>query len=313
MPPATRVRAYAPGVQVHLVDGTYELFRHFAVVPPHMVDDRDRGAVRAVCRSMLGLLEGGATHLGVATDHVIESFRNDLWPGYKTGDGVPRGLADQFEPLERGLAALGLTVWPMVDQEADDALSAAAAAAARDARVERVVILSPDKDLAQCVRSDRVVTRDRRTGTDLDAAGVEAKFGVPPESIPDYLALVGDSADGFPGLPGWGAKSAARVLGRFGHVERIPDDPGEWGVQVRGADRLGRALRDGRELAGLFVRLATLRVDAPVLPDGVDGLAWSGPAADVEAVMRHELDAPALAGRARLLAETRSRAARTDP
>ena len=210
---------------VHLVDGTYELFRYF--LSPRAAFDRsappELRAVRGVVGSILGMLEGGATHLGVATDHVIESFRNALWPGYKTGEGMDPVLYAQFEPLEEALRALGVVVWPMVEFEADDALAAAAAMAAADARVEQVVICTPDKDLAQCVRGDRVVQLDRRRDEQRDEAGVVKKFGVPPASIPDWLALVGDSADGFPGLPGWGATSAATVLARYGHLERIPE------------------------------------------------------------------------------------------
>ena len=288
-------------MQVHLLDGTYELFRHDAVVPEHRVGGRDMGAARAVCRSVLGLLEDGVSHLGVATDHVIESFRNAMWPGYKTGEGLPEGLAAQFVPLEESLAALGVVVWPMVEVEADDALASAAAAAARDASVTRVVILSPDKDLAQCVDGRRVVTCDRRTGVVRDAAGVGERFGVPPASIPDLLALVGDSADGFPGLPGWGAKSAATVLARYGSIERIPPDPGDWDVSVRGAERLARHLAEGRDAARLFKRLATLRTDVDVLPGGVEGLRWRGPAAGAAAAMA-AIDAPDLLGRAARLA-----------
>ena len=229
-------------------------------------------------RSVLDLIASGATHVGVATDTVIESFRNDLWPGYKTGEGVERALLDQFGLLEEGLAALGVTVWGMTDLEADDALATAAARAAADPRVERVVICTPDKDLAQCVRGERVVQLDRRADAVRDEAGVRERFGVGPASIPDYLALVGDSADGFPGLPGWGAKSAATVLARWGTIDAIPDDEADWDVTVRGAARLAQSLRDGRGLAALFVRLATLRDDAPgVLEDGVNALAWRGP------------------------------------
>jgi 5'-3' exonuclease len=292
---------------VHLLDGTYELFRHEAVVPEHRVAGRHVGAARAVCRSVVRLLEDGATHVGVATDHVIESFRNDLWPGYKTGASLPERLTGQFVPLERSLAALGVTVWPMVELEADDALASAAAAAAADPRVAKVVIMSPDKDLAQCVRDGRVVTHDRRSGTELDAEGVREKFGVPPEAIPDLLALVGDSADGFPGLRGWGAKSSSALLARHGSIEAIPDDPARWDVAVRGAERLAGVLAAERPTAMLFKRLATLREDAPVLPAGVEGLRWSGPADDVDATME-EIDAAPLADRARALAAERDRA-----
>ena len=210
---------------VHLVDGTYELFRHYYAVPRRKdADGREVGAVRGVVQSLLGLVTGGATHKGVATDHVIESFRNRLWPGYKTGDGIEPDLRSQFPLLEEALTAAGFVVWPMVEYEADDALAAAAEAAARDPRVEQVVICSPDKDLAQCVRGRRVVQLNRRTRAVLDEQGVVAKYGVPPASIPDWLALVGDAADGYPGLRGWGPKSAAAVLAKFGHLERIPAD-----------------------------------------------------------------------------------------
>ncbi|MGH9142441.1 MAG: 5'-3' exonuclease, partial [Vicinamibacterales bacterium] len=206
-------------MEVYLVDGTYELFRHFYAVPSaREADGREVGAVRGVLASMLGMINGGTRYLGVATDHVIESFRNRLWSGYKTGAGIDPDLSSQFPLLEDALAALGIATWPMVEYEADDALAAAAAAAARDTRVERVIICTPDKDLAQCVRGTRVVQMDRRTRSIRDEAGIVAKFGVPPASIPDYLALVGDSADGFPGLPGWGARSAASVLARWGHL-----------------------------------------------------------------------------------------------
>ncbi len=288
-------------MQVHLLDGTYELFRHYAVVPEHRVGGRDMGAARAVCRSVLGLLEDDVSHLGVATDHVIESFRNAMWPGYKTGEGLPERLAAQFGPLETSLAALGVVVWPMAEVEADDALASAAAAAARDASVARVVILSPDKDLAQCVDGGRVVTCDRRTGVVRDAVGVVEHFGVPPASIPDLLALVGDSADGFPGLAGWGAKSAATVLARYGSIERIPPDPGDWDVSVRGAERLARHLAEGQDAARLFKRLATLRTDVDVLPGGVEGLRWRGPAAGAAEALS-AIDAPDLLERAARLA-----------
>ncbi len=234
------------------------------------------GAVRGVINSILGMVNGGARYLGVATDHVIESFRNGLWPGYKTGQGVDRLLMAQFPLLEDAMRALGVVVWPMVEFEADDALASAAAAAARDSRVERVVICTPDKDLAQCVRGTRVVQLNRRTRVTMDEAGVVAKFGVPPASIPDYLALVGDSADGYPGLRGWGAKSTAAVLARFGHIEAIPVNGREWGVNVSGAGSLSATLEENRELAVLFRKLATLREDVPLF-SSVDELYWDGP------------------------------------
>ena len=264
-------------MNVFLVDGTYELFRHFYAVPPARdVDGREVGAVRGVLGSVLSMLEDDVTHLGVATDHVIESFRNDLWPGYKTGDGVDPALLGQFGLLEEALDALGVAVWPMTELEADDGLASAAARAAGDARVEQVFICTPDKDLAQCVTGSRVVQFDRRAGALRDEAGVRAKFGVAPASIPDYLALVGDAADGFPGLRGWGAKSAAAVLGRYGRIDAIPDDPADWDVPVRGAGRLAAELAGHRDLARRFRDLATLRADARLF-DAVDDLRWRGP------------------------------------
>jgi 5'-3' exonuclease len=257
---------------------------------------------------MLGMLEGGATHLGVATDHVIESFRNGLWPGYKTGEGIDPILRTQFEPLEDALRALGVVVWAMIEFEADDALAAAAAVAAADLRVEQVIVCTPDKDLAQCVRGDRVVQLDRRTREVRDESGVRRKFGVMPASIPDWLALVGDSADGFPGLPGWGAKSAATVLARYGHLEQIPKRAEEWDVPMRGTARLAPTLVEQWERALLFRRLATLRVDAPIGAD-VDALRWTGPRADF-AVWAARLGAPMLQERAAKLADARPAAAR---
>jgi 5'-3' exonuclease len=264
-------------VRVHLIDGTYELFRQFlAPRPGHKdADGTEVGATRAVVSSMLTLLEDGATHLGVATDHVIESFRNDLWETYKTGEGVDPLLKEQFPMLEDALTALGVTVWPMVDYEADDALASAAVVAAADDRVEQVIICTPDKDLGQCV-GGKVVQLDRRRDTLLDADGVREKFGVPPASIPDWLALVGDTAEGFPGLPGFGAKTAAALLARFGHIEAIPADPQAWDVAgVRGAERLAATLAAGRAVAARFKDLATLRLDAPV--GTVDDWQWRGP------------------------------------
>ena len=290
--------------RVHLVDGTYELFRHFFGAPPHRnADGAEVAAVRGVLGSVLGLMEDGATHVGVATDHVIESFRNDLWPGYKTGDGVDPDLWSQAWPLEAALEALGVTVWPMDEVEADDALASAAAVAADDPTVDQVVICTPDKDLGQCVRGNRVVQLDRRKSLVLDQDGVTAKFGVPPASIPDYLALVGDSADGFPGLPGWGARSAATVLARWGHLDDIPDDPAAWDLTVRGAAKLATTLRDHRDDARLFRHLATLRVDRSLLA-AVDDLRWTGPTADFADVCA-VLDAPGLPRRADALAACR--------
>ena len=264
-------------MNVHLVDGTYELFRHFYGAPPVTdASGRPRGAVRGVVASVLLMLEEAATHVGVATDHVIESFRNDLWPGYKTGEGIDPDLLDQFHPLEDALEALGVAVWRMERYEADDALASAAVAAAADARVEQVFICTPDKDLAQMVDGRRIVQFDRRAGVIRDADGVRERFGVDPASIPDYLALMGDSADGFPGLRGWGAKSAAAVLARYGRLEAIPDDASAWDVEVRGRASLARTLAAQRDDALLFRDLATLRIDLPLF-ESVDALRWAGP------------------------------------
>jgi 5'-3' exonuclease len=264
-------------LDVHLVDGTYELFRHFYALPS--AKDPDGGeiaAVRGVLTSVLGMITAGATHIAVATDHVIESFRNGLWPGYKTGAGIDPDLLAQFPLLERALTAMGVVVWPMVEFEADDALADAGAGAARDAHVDRVMICTPDKDLAQCVRGTRVVQVNRRARTLRDEAGVIAKFGVPPASIPDYLALVGDAADGYPGLPGWGAKSTAAVLAKYGHLEGIPSDWRTWSVNAAQAGRLADTLARQREHALLFRTLATLRTDIPLF-ESVDELHWKGP------------------------------------
>lgn len=302
-------------MKVHLLDGTYELFRqHFgassAKAQPADLDVRAAeekdpvAATRGVLFSILTLFEQGVTHLGVATDHVIESFRNEMWPGYKTSAGMPEELLAQFPLLEDALAALGVVVWPMVDLEADDALAAAAATAAADPSVEQVVIMTPDKDLAQCVSGDRVVQFDRRAEVTRDADGVLARFGVRPESIPDWLALVGDSADGFPGLPGWGKQSASTVLAHYPHLEDIPANPRTWDVDVRGRDRLGATLVAGQELAYLFRDLATLRSEAPVLGH-VDDLRWQGPRPQL-AAMGQRLRAPRLAERAGALSGQRS-------
>jgi 5'-3' exonuclease len=275
-------------MKVHLVDGTFELFRAFFGAPPA----RDRhgrpvGAVRGLLATLLSLLrEPDLTHVACAFDHVIESFRNRLFAGYKTGEGIDPDLLAQFDPAERAAAALGIVVWPMVEFETDDAL-ATAADRLRDAPgVEQVVICSPDKDLSQCVVGRRVICRDRQRGAERDEAGVLARFGVPPASIPDWLALVGDSADGIPGIPGWGEKSASAVLARFGRLEAIPDSASAWGVTVRGRDRLAEALRTRREEAGLYRRLATLRTDVP-LAEGLADLEWRGARrGDLEALCR---------------------------
>ncbi|NNK91323.1 MAG: flap endonuclease [Acidimicrobiia bacterium] len=273
--------------RVHLVDGTYELFRYFFATPSHRTSAGEEvGAVRSVLGSMVGLLEDGATHIGIATDHVIESFRNDLWDGYKDSTGMDPIILGQFQLLEDVLEAAGFTVWPMIEYEADDALGAAARMAAGDDRVEQVLICTPDKDLAQCVSDDgRVVQFDRRQAKRYDRAAVIEKFGVPPESIPDYLGLVGDSADGFPGLPGWGAKSSSTLLAQYGHIEDIPAAAGQWEVTVRGGAKLARTLADNVELALLFRRIATIDLEAPVSTN-VDELEWRGPTAAFEDLAR---------------------------
>lgn len=245
----------------------------------HDRDGREVGATRGVLRSVLGMMQSGATHIAVATDHVIESFRNQLWPGYKTGDGIDPNLRSQFDLLEEVLTAAGVVVWPMIEFEADDALAAAAATLEANPRVDRIVICTPDKDLAQSVRGTRVVQLNRRTKVTLDEAGVVSKFGVSPSSIPDYLALVGDSADGYPGLPGWGAKSAAAVLRKFGHLDNIPADWREWRVNVSGAGTLATTLQREHEYAMLFRTLATLRTDIDLFGD-LDELCWRGPRDD---------------------------------
>jgi 5'-3' exonuclease len=286
------------GIDVHLVDGTYELFRYHFALPSHRTSkgDREVAATRGVLGTVLMMLEEGATHIGVATDHVIESFRNDLWPGYKTSAGMDPELLQQFPLIEEGLEAAGITVFAMVEHEADDALGAAAAKAAADERVERVYICTPDKDLGQCV-GGKVVQLDRRKRAVIDVDGVRAKFGVGPASIPDYLALVGDSADGFPGLPGWGAKSAAAVLARYEHLEAIPAKGADWdGVPVRNGGKLAATLAGDLELALLFRRIATIELDAPVM-DSVDDLRWTGPT-PAFAALCEELDAPGLSERA---------------
>ena len=264
-------------MEIYLVDGTYELFRHYYALPSAKdTDGREVAAVRGVLASVLGMIKGGATYIAVATDHVIESFRNRLWSGYKTAEGVEPDLLAQFPLLEEVLAAAGIVVWPMVEFEADDALAAAAITAARDARVERVIICTPDKDLAQCVLGTRIVQLNRRTKVILDEAGVIQKFGVSPVSIPDYLALVGDASDGYPGLLGWGAKSSAAVLAKFVHLESIPLDSHEWRVNVANAIALAGTLSRERDRALLFRTLATLRTDIPLFDD-IDQMRWNGP------------------------------------
>lgn len=269
-------------MEVHLIDGTYELFRHFFAVPPSSnADGQEIGAVRGVLASVLMMLSQGATHVGVATDHVIESFRNELYPYYKTGDGIPPLLHSQFPILEEALESLGVVVWPMVEFEADDALASAACKAALDERVSRVIICTPDKDLSQSVVGKRVVQLDRRQNIYRDEEGVIAKFGVKPESIPDYLGLVGDTADGYPGLAGWGAKAAGSVLATYLHLEEIPKDPKSWTPSVRGASKLASTLFDSWDDALLYRKLATLRLDAPVF-DRIEELRWTGPSASFE-------------------------------
>ncbi len=264
-------------MRLHLVDGTFELFRaHFGAPGSLAPDGREVGATRGLLRSLYALLkEDGVTHVAVAFDQVIESFRNTLFDGYKTGEGLPAELLAQFPLAEEGARALGVVVWPMVEFEADDAIATAAAQWHDDERVDQVVICSPDKDLAQCVRGKRVVTFDRIRKKEVDEGGVVEKFGVPPASIPDLLALVGDDADGIPGIPRWGAKSAAAVLARYGTLEKIPDDPTEWDVPVRGAATLATQLRENREAAMLYRTLATLRRDVP-LTESIDDLEWKG-------------------------------------
>lgn len=292
-------------MKVHLVDGTYELFRYHFALPSHVTaDGREVAATRGAVGTVLQILEDGATHVGVATDHVVESFRNEMWAGYKTSAGMPPDLLQQFSLLEQALTALGVVVFAMVEFEADDAMGAAAAIAAADERVDQVVICTPDKDLGQCVQGDRVVQLDRRKAVVSDAAAVTERFGVPPESIPDYLGLVGDTADGFPGLAGWGAKSAAAVLARYGHLEQIPPLAADWDVDVRSAAKLAVTLQDQFDLALLFRRIATIELDAPTV-GSVDELEWTGPRPDFAEVCEL-IDAPGLVVRAERLAAARA-------
>jgi 5'-3' exonuclease len=292
-------------MDVHLIDGTYELFRYFFAVPSAAdVNGHEIGAVRGVLSSILSMIERGATHIGVATDHVVESFRNDLYAGYKTSEGVPQELLSQFPVLEKELEAMGIVVWPMVYYEADDALASAAHKAAKDDRVRQVLICSPDKDLCQCVVGTRVVQLDRRRDVLRDEAGVVAKFGVKPQSIPDYLAVVGDSADGFPGLPGWGLKAAALTLSQYPHLEAIPKDWREWHPSIRKARLLSESLFGGWNEALLFRGLATLRLDVPVF-ESVEDLRWKGPHANFEEDC-HRMKSPDLFDRVRLAKSMRS-------
>ncbi|HVT75981.1 MAG TPA: 5'-3' exonuclease H3TH domain-containing protein [Acidimicrobiales bacterium] len=287
-------------IRVHLLDGTYELFRHFY----GQRDESTRtgtAAVRGVLSTVLQQIQDGGSHIAVATDHVIESFRNTLWTGYKTSAGMDPELLSVFGLLEDALVAMGVATFAMVELEADDALATVAAVAAEDESVEQVVIWTPDKDLGQCVREDeRIIQVDRRAGKVINADGVRDKFGVDPASIPDYLALVGDSADGFPGLPGFGAKTAAALLRHYKHVEAIPDAPGQWEVTVRGGGTLASTLASHRDLVGLFKELATLRVDRSLL-DGVKELEWQGPTPELAAVAT-QFDGAGIVARAHNLA-----------
>ena len=283
-------------MNVYLVDGTYELFRHFFALPSAMdASGQEIAAVRGVLTSVLSMIEGGATHIGVATDHVVESFRNDLYPGYKTSEGVPPELLSQFPILEQALDAMGVLVWPMVEFEADDALASAAAEAAKDERVQRVIICTPDKDLAQCVFGRRIVQMDRRREIVRDEAGIVEKFGVKPASIPDYLAVVGDSADGYPGIAGWGVKAAALTFSQYPHLEDIPKDWQQWHPSIRKARPLSESLFSAWDDALLFRRLATLRLDVPVFAS-IESLRWSGPGRNFEDWCRR-LQQPGLWGR----------------
>lgn len=301
------------GTEVHLVDGTYELFRHYFGAPAHRNEAGEEvGATRAVLGSLLSMIEAGASHVGVATDHVIESWRNDAWPPYKSSSGVPADLLSQFGLFEEALAAAGFVVWPMTELEADDALASAAAVLADDRRAARVLICTPDKDLAQCVRGERVVCLDRRRGRVMDEAAVRARFGVGPASVPDWLGLVGDSSDCYPGVPGWGQKAATAVLARFGHIELVPADPATWNVDLpRGrAMSLAASLAAQHGQALLFKRLATCTLDPGILPpgqDALDSLEWLGPEGGSFSKMCARLGAPAMAERYQKLAATRGR------
>ena len=292
-------------MDVYLIDGTYELFRHFFAVPSAKdANGQEIGAVRGVLTSVVSMLEKGTTHLGVATDHVVESFRNELYPGYKTSEGVPEELLSQFPILEEVLESMGVKVWPEVYFEADDALASAAAKAARDERVNQAFICTPDKDLAQCVAGKRVVQLDRRRDILRDEAGVIKKFGVRPQSIPDYLAVVGDSADGYPGIAGWGLKAATLVLSQYPHLEDIPRDWQAWHPSIKRARALSESVFSAWDDALLFRTLATLRLDAPVF-DSVEDLRWKGPRLDFEETCRR-LKAPDLLRRVLQSAQSRT-------
>jgi 5'-3' exonuclease len=298
-------------MKAHLLDGTYELFRHYHGAPPHETQAGEQvGATRTVLGSILGMLETGTTHIGVATDHVIESWRNDAWPGYKSSAGVPSDLLSQFSLFEEAMELMGLVVWPMTDLEADDALASAAAVLCEDPRLSQVLICTPDKDLSQCVQGDTVVCLDRRKGLIVDEVGVRARFGVGPKSVPDWLALVGDSADGYPGLSGWGPKAATAVLGRYSFIEAIPPELRNWDVDLPAtrAASLAATLEDDRDRAMLFKKLATCVVRRDILPTGaaaLDSLTWKGPVAGF-GLMCDRLDAPNLLQRVKELVARRS-------
>src|SRR5712691_7453792 len=293
-------------MDIYLIDGTYELFRHFFAVPATAdPNGQEIGAVRGVLTSVLSMIERGATHIAVATDHVVESFRNDLYQGYKTSEGVAPALLSQFPILEEALQAMGVVVWPMVYFEADDALASAADKAAKDERVKQVLICTPDRDLSQCVVGRRVVQLDRRREIVRDEAGVVAKFGIKPQSIPDYLAVVGDRADGFPGLPGWGVKAAALTLSQYPHIEGIPKDWREWHPSIRKSRLLSESLFNAWSVSLLFRTLATLRLDVPVF-DTVEDLRWKGPRPNFEEHC-HRMKSPNLLGRARSARSSKSR------
>jgi 5'-3' exonuclease len=293
-------------MDVHLIDGTYELFRHFFAVPAAAdVNGLEIGAVRGVLNSVLSMIENGATHIGVATDHVVESFRNELYPRYKTSEGVPPELLSQFSVLEEALESMGVVVWPMVHYEADDALASAADKAAKDDRVKQVIICTPDKDLSQCVVGTRIVKLDRRLDILTDEAGVMAKFGVMPQSIPDYLAVVGDNADGFPGIRGWGKKAAALTLSQYPHLEHIPREWREWHPSIKKARLLSESLFDGWNDALLFRTLATLRLDVPVFGT-VEDLCWKGPRSNFEEHCQR-IRSPGLLGRVKSAKRSRDR------
>ena len=292
-------------MKVHLVDGTYELFRHYFGAPSHITSEGyEVGATRAVLASMFSLLEQGATHVGIATDHVIPSFRNELYDGYKDGSDIDPEIQGQFHILEDLLEAAGFVIFPMIEYEADDALASAAKRANMDQRVDQVVICTPDKDLGQCLTPDhKIVQYDRRKKLLMNYEFIIEKFGVPPESIPDYLGLMGDTADGFPGLQGWGAKSSSSVLAVYSHIESIPDDPEKWEVSVRGANKLATTLKENRNLALLFRDIATLRYEAPTF-GSIDELHWEGTGSDFFQIAE-KLEATRLIERAEQLAKTR--------